>query len=236
MCRTTGRRQDAGQDVTCDDKSDKSIRPPGGPEGLSTHFRGRAPATAAPAGRGEVSGSIPAHRYTVAPARGWLEGPVSCTASPHGGVVSKRVHGNDAGYDTRNDGVNATEPPASHPRATVRTDQKPDSPAEKGVSRCVGRGVTLSPSLRASRFGSGLSVPLLSRTVYRSDVRRGPRPPPREGTELFLTYRKRCQTWRTPCTQGLTCENASPRDRAPATGREPCGETGGEHPREPPAK
>lgn len=56
------------------------------------------------------------HRYTVAPARAWLAGPLTCDYGPGGGVVSKHAHGSDGGCDTGCDRANAI----SHPAVATR--------------------------------------------------------------------------------------------------------------------
>lgn len=56
------------------------------------------------------------HRYTVAPARGWLAAGLACAYGPVGGVVPKRVHGGDSGYDIRYDGGIAIGPPSQFRR------------------------------------------------------------------------------------------------------------------------
>ena len=70
------------------------------------------------------------HLYTVALACRWLVGPLTCGDGPGGGVVSKRVHGNDGVNDTVNDGVNAIEPPSPEMRR-----KRPDDLRDYRVSR-----------------------------------------------------------------------------------------------------
>lgn len=60
------------------------------------------------------------HRYTVALAYRWLACPMTCGGELSRGVVSKRAHGSDGGYDTGCDGVNVIVPHSPEMRSGAR--------------------------------------------------------------------------------------------------------------------